>query len=346
MAKKKKKNKGTLLLLGILLVVAVGFIGFKVLLSNASQAFQPENSSKIVVTIPMGSGVSQIADILEENKIIESSNVFKLVSKITRNDGNYKAGSYALSPSMDVQNIIKVLQSGISVGNLVTIPEGYTIGEVADLLQGKGLINKDVFLQEVENGSFPQKFVADLPAGSNRLEGFLYPETYDIPIDADEHEIINILLNHFDKLYEEDFYTKANEMGYSLHEIITIASMIEREAGSDSDRPLVASVIYNRLAITMPLQLDATVQYALGSQKDRLMESDTRVESEYNTYLHNGLPPGPICSPGIESIKAALYPEETDYLYYVVDPTGNKTHKFAETYEEFLVYKREYIDSL
>ncbi len=344
--KVKKPNKIIKIIVAVIFILIIGTVGFQFAMSNATKAYDSTNSEKAIITVPMGSSTAKIAALLEENGIIGSSETFKLVSKITRNDGKYKAGTYAISPSMNLNEIMVKLQSGISVGNMITIPEGYSIDQVANLLEKAGLIDKGIFLEELENGDFKQKFVEFLPQGPNRLEGFLFPETYDMPINASEFDIINIMLNQFDKLYTTEDYARASELGLNIYDIITIASMVEREAAVNEDRPKVASVIYNRLKESMPLQFCSTVQYVLGDPKARLSYEDTQINSAYNTYINAGLPPGPICSPGLESIKAALYPGETKYLYFVVDPAGNRTHQFAETYEEFLKYKKEYTDSL
>lgn len=185
-----------------------------------------------------------------------------------------------------------------------------------------------------------------LPAGANRLEGFLFPETYDVFATSMEHDIINRLLGQFDAVYKDEYYNRATELGYDLNQIITIASLIERETRVDSERAIVASVIYNRLNMGMALQIDATVQYALGEQKDRLSYKDTEIDSPYNTYKVPGLPPGPICSPGEASIKAALYPENTQYVYYVLDAKMDGSHRFSKSYDEFLKNKNAYINAL
>lgn len=346
MSRGKKKNKLIKIAAAVFFILLIGITGFKFAMSDAIKAYDLTDSSKTIITVPMGSGTAQIAALLEENGIIESSDTFKLVSKINRIDGKYKAGTYALSPSMNLNELMAKLQTGISVGNMITIPEGYSIDQVADILEKGGFIDRVVFLEELENGDFNQKFIEFLPKGPNRLEGFLFPETYEVPVNASEVDIINIMLNQFDKIYTDEYYARTSELGLNINDIITIASMVEREAAVDEDRPKVASVVYNRLKQRMPLQFCSTVQYVLGDPKARLSDEDTQIDSEYNTYINSGLPPGPICSPGLESIKAALYPDETEYLYFVVNPTGNRTHQFAKTYEEFLKYKKEYTDSL
>ena len=336
----------TKLLIAVAILILLGAFGVRMALAEAVKPLDPQDTAVKVVTIPLGSGASSISQILEDSGIIKDSRAFRIVSKITGNDSKYKAGAYPLSPSMNAYQIMEKMKTGISVGNLVTIPEGYTVRQTARLLAEKGIVNEAEFMMEAETGTFAQSFVADLPSGPDRLEGFLFPETYDIPLDASSHDVIQIMLNHFEKVFTPEYSEMAATMGYSMREIIIIASMVERESVAAEDRPLVASVVYNRFAAGMPLQFDSTVQYVLGEQKDRLYYTDTGIDSPYNTYLNRGLPPGPICSPGADSIKATLYPADTDYLYFVVDPEGQGTHNFTNDYNEFLVYKQKYIDSL
>ena len=346
MGKSNSLSGKTKLLIAVAIFILMGAVGVRMALGEAVKPMDPEDTGLKAVTIPLGSGSSSISQILEDNGIIKDSRAFRIVSKITGNDNKYKAGVYPLSPSMNAYQIMEKIKTGISAGNLVTIPEGYTVKETARLLAEKGIVEEGEFLREAEAGSFNQSFISELPAGPDRLEGFLFPETYDIPLDATAHDVIQIMLNQYDKVFTPEYKEKAGELGYSMREIIIIASMVERESVASEDRPLVASVVYNRFAAGMPLQFDSTVQYVLGEQKDRLYYSDTGIDSPYNTYVNRGLPPGPICSPGADSIKATLYPADTNYIYFVVDPEGQGTHNFTDDYDEFLVYKKKYIDSL
>lgn len=346
MGKRNSLNDTTKLLIAVAILILLGAFGLRMALAEAVKPLDPQDTAIKVVTIPLGSGASSISQILEDSGIIKDSRAFRIVSKITGNDSKYKAGTYSLSPSMNAYQIMEKIKTGISAGNMVTIPEGYTIRQTARLLADKGIVDEAEFLQEAETGTFNQSFVEDLPAGPDRMEGFLFPETYDIPINASAHDVIQIMLNHFEKIFTPEYQVRSAEMGYSMREIMIIASMVERESVASEDRPLVASVVYNRFEAGMPLQFDSTVQYVLGEQKDRLYYTDTGIDSPYNTYVNRGLPPGPICSPGADSIKAALYPADTNYLYFVVDPEGQGTHNFTNDYDEFLVFKKKYIDSL
>ncbi|MFS0839812.1 endolytic transglycosylase MltG [Paenibacillus sp. 1P03SA] len=187
-----------------------------------------------------------------------------------------------------------------------------------------------------------KRLLAGIPADAklkHKLEGYLFPDTYDIPKDATEQKLITLMVDQLDKRLQNlpaDWKDKLKASGLTFHQMMTIASLIEREVVVDEERPLVASVIYNRLKIKQPLQIDATVQYALGKQKERLLESDLKIESPYNTYKNPGLPPGPIASPSLASIKAALYPAESKYFYYVTKKDGSQGHLFGETYAQHL----------
>lgn len=344
----QSKGKGKFYNLAtIVLVVIILLVGSCIYyINNLGNPLNTENTQILAVSIPQGSGTNAIGQILQDNNIISSASKFKLLSKIEGNDGKYKAGEYSLSPAMTVQQIMGIIISGESNTSRFTIPEGLTVKQTAEKLASKNLINTDAFMSEIQSGNFDYKFMTLLPNNENRLEGFLYPETYDTYTTSSEHDIINRMLSQFDKLVIDEYYTRAGEMGYDMYKIITIASLIERETLVSSEKPTVASVIYNRLSINMPLQIDATVQYALPEHKDRLDYKDLQIDSPYNTYQNTGLPPGPICSPSIDSIKAALYPGDTNYYYYVLSAEKNGSHKFSNTYEEFLTNKKEYINSL
>lgn len=346
--KRKAKKKGKIIILvAIILGVIVG-VGVPSYISSCYKAFNTADDTTQLVVIPSGSGTETIGNILEESGIINSGFKFKLASKFEGNDGKYKAGTYALSPSMDVVTIMDMIISGDSDENTTrfTIPEGVTIKEVAQILSDKNLINYDAFIDEIEHGDFDYDFVKDLPAGENRLEGYLYPETYEIYTNASEHDIINKMLAQYDKLVTDEHYKQAKAMGYSMYDIITIASIIEEETLYKAERPLVASVIYNRLNIGQKLQVCVSVQYALPEHKEELTYEDLEIESPYNTYKYAGLPPGPICSPSISSIEAALNPADTDYYYYVLSEKNDGSHNFSNSYSEFQQNKQNYKNSL
>ncbi|MDD3168524.1 MAG: endolytic transglycosylase MltG [Eubacteriales bacterium] len=341
----KVKNKRRLLIsivviAGIILIAASAV--YSLYIGNQTKPVDPDSTESISVTIPSGTGTAGIANILEENGLIGNTGVFKLQSRSKGYDGKYKAGQYTLTPSMSMEELMELLLAGQDETIRFTIPEGYDIRRTTEKLAGEGLINTEAFRKEIETGQFDYEFLIDSPAGPDRLEGYLFPETYDIFTTANEHDIIDKMLYQFNKVFTDKYYARADELGMNVREVITLASIIEREARVPEDRPVIASVFYNRMKIDMPLQSCATVQYILGEQKPVLSIKDTQIESPYNTYMIPGLPPGPIASPGADSIKAALYPADTDYLYFLAK--GDGSHAFSETYDQFLRDKAKYIN--
>jgi len=330
---------------GILLVLVL-VMSALIYLNGLGQPLDPDNKEYVSVTIPMGTATQFIGTILEDQGVIQKAERFKWYARIHGYNGKLEAGDYLLSPSMTMGEIMNLMTEGHVNSLRFTVQEGLTIKQVAQKLENDGLIVKEEFLQEAEYGLFDYKFVPFLPEGPNRLEGFLMPNTYDVAQGSNSHDIINVMLGQFDKIYKDEYYARATELGYDLNQIVTIASMIEKETRVEVEREIVASVIYNRLHQGMPLQIDATVQYALGEWKDRLTFKDLEVESPYNTYKVPGLPKGPICSPGENSIIAALYPKETDYFYYVLDASMNGSHRFSNDYSTFLKNREDYLRAL
>jgi UPF0755 protein len=325
-------------------VLVFAAAGLWFLAETGMRPMDAADAAKVSVTIKEGAGTSAIADVLKEAKLIRNKTLFRLKSKADGFDGRYKAGVYALARDMSMQQIMEALETGAKAEtNRFTIPEGLTATQTADALEKAGLVLAADFLAEAETGDFGEYRFLE---GVFDLEGFLYPETYDVYADATARDLIDRMLSHFDKLFTEECYGKAEAMGLSVREIVTIASLIERETRAPEERALVASVIVNRLDKGMPLQIDATVQYALGEQKERLSYADLEIDSPYNTYKIAGLPPGPICSPRIECIEAALNPADTDYLYYVLRPELDGRHNFAKSYEAFLKFKDAYMKAI
>lgn len=294
----------------------------------------------IKITIQEGSGTKSIANTLKKNGIIKNSSAFVLFIKQKEATASLKPGNYVFGPGkVDFDSILQSLLKGNQIESiLVTIPEGYTVKQIATLLDKKGLVEEEKFLEYATNMELPYDYI-EKGDDYRQLEGFLYPETYSIPVNYTEKEIIKTMLDQFDKVWTEDYQAKADNLGYNVKEIITIASLIEREARVDHERKTISSVIHNRLKIGMLLQIDATIQYLLPEQKERLLYKDLEVDSPYNTYKYKGLPPTPIASPGKACIEAALDPEETPYFYYRTKAVGNGEHHFSKTLEEHNNYK-------
>lgn len=308
--------------------------------------FQPAGSAArgdvITVLIPERASSRDVGKILHAHGLIKSPLAFNFYTRWRGVDGQLKAGEYKFQPPLSVPEIVRQLIKGQPEETVkVTVPEGYTVEQVAGLLAKKGLISKEAFLEEAEQGNFGYFFLADLPAGPGRLEGYLFPDTYYLSKNISAHEIIDLMLERFQQESASlDYARRAEQAGLSLREAVIIASLVEKEAKVEEERPVIAGVILNRLRIGMPLQIDATVQYALGGHRPQLTYQDLEVDSPYNTYKITGLPPGPIASPGRASLLAVVNPERTGYLYYVAKADG--THAFAQTLAEHNANKRKY----
>jgi len=296
----------------------------------------------IVVTIPLQASAGQVGKILQKNKLVRSSLVFSLFARWKGKDGQIKAGEYRLNNGLSTPEILFDLVDGRSTVQTFTVPEGFTTAQIADLLVDKGLINRERFYWAVANENYSYPFIQGLPKNEKRLEGYLFPDTYQITRGSSESSIIELMLNRFEKEIDElDYATLAREAGLTLHQAVTIASLVEREAKIEEEKPLIAGVIHNRLSCSMLLQVDATVQYALGANKPKIYYKDLEVESPYNTYRVQGLPPGPIAVPGKSSLLAAVQPVVTGDYYYVARPDGS--HAFARTLAEHNANKERYL---
>lgn len=297
-----------------------------------------------IVEIPPGANSEIIGAILYDNGLIQNQLVFRIYVRQSSLGRSFIAGKYSLNPAMSLPQVVNKIQSGDAYFETTrfTIPEGFTVEEIASSLEEKGLVDNELFLKLARQPSesilesFPFLKEVNDPEVKYILEGYLFPDTYEVYPDAGEEEIIRIMLSRMDQIINEAYRTRIAESDLTLHEFLTIASLIEREVRVDHERKQVASVIYNRLAIGQRLEIDATIQYALGETKEFLFYADLEIQSPYNTYRNDGLPPGPIAAPGELSIIAALYPETTDYYFYNYKYDGSGEHYFSRTYQEHL----------
>lgn len=300
---------------------------------GAADWFGFGGGNSIDVVIKKGAGSASVASTLKKSGVIRFETLYRLYAKIS-DEKLYQAGLHNLNSGMSYDEITEVLIQPPQKDNYtVTIPEGYEFRQIVNLLEENGIINREVFLREAESGEFDFDFVKQIPQRENRLEGYLFPDTYTFRPEDSEHDVILRMLENFNNK-AMSVINEANS-GKSVDEIIILSSIIEREAASDDDRGKIASVFVNRLNIGMKLESCATVQYILKERKSVLSNEDTQIDSPYNTYKNSGLPIGPIASPGIKSIQAALYPEQTNYLYFMAARDG-KSSVFAETYEQHL----------
>jgi len=290
--------------------------------------FPSEENSSIqkIINIPSGSNAKEIVLILEENEIIRPNNyILRILIKISKLEERLKYGEYNLSPAMNMLQILDKLVKGEIVLYKITIPEGFTCTQIAELLDKKEILEKESFINLVNDGE-------------RSWEGYLFPDTYEVPKRYGSENTLKLLLSNFNHLVDKKLKEKAEEIEFSMDEIITLASIIEKEAKFTEEKRQISSVFHNRLKKDMKLQSCATIQYILEKPKEKLEESDLKIDSPYNTYIYKGLPPGPICNPGFDSIKAALEPAEEDYLYFVLGENGR--HIFSKTYQEHLKNKK------
>ena len=274
----------------------------------------PQSNAQVVV--PRGSSLADIAALLESRGIIRNALAFRVLARVRHADEQVRAGAYAFAPHETASEILDQLVSGgAQVATWVTIPEGFTARQIAQRLQAEGVGRADAFERSFRGH-----------------EGFLFPSTYLIPLAATPSQVTRMLTDQFAKELPPDAAQRAAALHVTLQQAVTVASLVEREAKIEADRPLIAGVIYNRLRLGMPLQVDATIEYALPKHKTALSLHDLQIDSPYNTYEHAGLPPTPISNPGLPSLLAALHPAKTDALYYVY--CGNGHHVFAKTLTE------------
>jgi len=340
--RKKRKVRN---FLSTLIVLLLCFGAFSVGKSLMTEEKATDLSGKAVaVTIPEGASTQKIAGILNENDLIKNVFFFRLKSKINGFDGTYHQGDYEIDVAMSDTEIMKLLQTGVVLEGLkLVVPEGYTVDEIAKRLEKMNVFTADAFVKEVNEGTFDYAFLKDLPEREFQLEGYLFPDTYYLKEGITPNEVIHKMLSRFDEVYQDTtVQALAKKTNHSFDELVTIASMIEAEIRVPEERKTAAGVIYNRLAEGMPLQLDATVLYAMGIVKEDLLYIDLKIDSPYNTYQVKGLPFGPIGNPGKASIEAAVDPENNKYLYYVLEAKGKSNHIYTETYEEFLTAKEKY----
>jgi len=298
---------------------------------NPSGASGPE----VLVTVEQGMSTTDVASLLEREDIITSASIFKYYARLT-GLGSIEAGNYVFQRKSDFSDVAKVLEGGAAKAEeeRVTIPEGLTLPEVAKVIGQMPGRSAEKFLEVANSGTIRSQYQ---PAGNNSLEGLLLPETYFVAKGADETAILRKMVDAFDQLSTQlNLPGAAAKFGLTPYQAVIVASLVEREARVDEDRGKVARVIYNRLQEKMPLQIDATVLFALGLPAQQSVSfKDREVNSPYNTYKIPGLPPGPIASPGRKSLEATASPPAGNWLYYVLtDPSGK--HTFTNDYREFL----------
>jgi len=297
--------------------------------------------SPVLVNIPAGSSVLAIGSKLQENGIIKSAKAFAIYVQILGKEGQLQAGTYELSPAWPLHKVAESILSGDVVDNSfrITIPEGLTLSAIGKLFEQRGVFSEQEFLSTAQSINLPYSYLQQTPAGvQHRLEGFLFPDTYKFPLGVKPEQVIRTMAARFHALMMPLFEASPQGQRFTLEQIVTMASIVEKEAVLSEERSIIAGVFYNRLASSMRLESCATIQYLLGTPRP-LLYADLEIVSPYNTYRNDGLPPGPIANPGLASLKAALAPAETPYFFFVANSDGS--HIFSVTYQQHLVAIRK-----
>jgi len=336
----------------IIIVAVVGTSGY-FYIKSALQPVSSDSDKEIIIDIPIGSGVSTISQLLEDNGLVKNAKVFKYYVKF-KNESNFMAGEYHMNPSMTIQEIIESLKTGKIMQEPVftmTIPEGKQLKEIAAIIAEKTNQKEEEIWKQLNDETFIKGLMAQYPdiltteiwAKNIKypLEGYLFPATYSYYEEKPTLEtIISVMLDKTESVVNA-YETEIARDDLTVHQFLTMSSLIEEEATKNVDRKKIASVFYNRIEEGMPLQTDPTVLYALDEHKDRVLYEDLEVDSPYNTYQNVGLPPGPIANAGTISMEAALHPDETDYLYFLASKDG-KVY-FSKSLNEHNELKAKYI---
>lgn len=320
--------------------ILIGIVIFIILLIGAAivgiyylpNTFAKTNDTQVLVIDKDETG-AQIADALYEKGLIRSPEAFRLALRLTGTASHLQSGFYEIPEHINMHDLIALLQQGKIKSVTVVIPEGYTIGQIAIELEKKHLVKAKDFLAEAKD-YVPYQYMYGPKPVTYRVEGFLFPSTYEIPVNATSKDILKMMSKEMNDHITSDVKAQLAKDHMTVFEFITLASLVEKEARFDEDRPKIAAVFKKRIKQGLPIQSDATISYILGYAKEHVTLADTKLQSPYNTYLYPGYPPGPIANPGKASMDAVLYAPDTDDLYFVSDKDGH--NHFSKTYEEHL----------
>lgn len=338
--------------LSIVLILLLLFCAFLISTFLWNSVYLPRNPGlmqKVRFTVEKGEGAKEIAAGLKEADLIKHTSVFRVYALITGTSKNLQAGDYLLSPDMNIPEIINMMASGQILKKKITVLEGWDLNKIWAYLEDNEIGSKEEFFKlvgqpvsgypadSVKDFSQEFDFLKDKPKDSS-LEGYLFPDTYEVLASDDLEAIIKKILSHFDKKLSPGLKNEIARQKKSIFEIITMASLIEKEVRTFEDKKIVSGVLWKRLEIGMPLQVDSSIIYITGREMTR---EQIYINSPYNTYQNKGLPPGPISSPGLESILAAAYPTESDYLYYLSAPSGKTI--FSRTLDEHNIARNKHL---
>jgi len=296
----------------------------------------PAPNASTEVLIPKGATFRQAMQVFSEAGLIRDENLFISIGRLSRIDRKIRAGYYSIYLGMNTLDLLSVLRKGQIIEYEISVIEGDSLMEIGDKLSEKGIMSKEHFQEIAADKDFLVSFKIDAPS----LEGYLFPDTYKIPKGMDPKEAIGMMINKLRAEYSEELMARTAEIRMSEREVLTLASIIEKEAATDEERPLISAVYHNRLRGKMPLQADPTAIYGIKSSREKITSKDLKRKTAYNTYVIKGLPPGPIASASIKSITAALYPADVGYVYFVSKNDG--THHFSATAAEHAAAVKAY----
>ena len=324
----RKRRLGKILVALFSSIILVAFIGYRYIDDEFHRPANPRADEARDIHVRPGMSFAQILKLLEKNGLIRSPGLFHFQARLRGGAKSIQAGVYALKASMTPREIYKHLSEGRVARRSFTIPEGYNVREIARTIRRARLADEAEILRLSRDPSF----LRELNISATSIEGYLFPDTYHFPVGASSKKILGFMVRTMRRKFSPALREQAKAMGFTIHQTLTLASIIEKETSLSSERPLIAAVFINRLKRRMRLQSDPTVIYGLPHFDGNITKKDLRYDSPYNTYLHRGLPPGPIASPGLESIKSALNPAKVKYLYFVATKDGG--HQFSRTYRE------------
>jgi UPF0755 protein len=324
----------TLIIFAVCCLGVFGFAGFRV---YAFLTVPPStDASEQIILIKPGASLRRIAETLQDASVISDKNLFMILARFYRDGKSIKAGEYQFTTTMLPTDVLEKLQDGKIYFRTATIPEGFTVRQIAEHLAQLGYVNEDTFIQL----AWDKDFITELKVNADSLEGYLFPDTYYIHRGMTEKEILRKMVNEFWQVMTSDLQQEIQQKGFTVHEIVTLASIVEKEACVADERELISAVYHNRLRIKMKLDSDPTVIYGIQNFDGNLTKADLKADTPYNTYKRRGLPPGPIANPGKQAILAAVRPADVKYLYFVARNDG--THKFSKNYREHQRAVRKY----
>ncbi|MFZ6035885.1 MAG: endolytic transglycosylase MltG [Patescibacteria group bacterium] len=336
-----------ILIIGTVLIICGGLLSGLYYWNQVSWPVSDDTTQELF-TVRQGEGVKAIGSALEQAGLIRSTFWFETYIYIDGSEADFLAGTYVLRPDMNIREVVRVLTSGeTSPEQNITVIEGWTIADIAAYLEERRVMSSQSFIAAAETSDsrvlIPEvtyDFLEDKPDDQN-LEGYLFPDTYRVFSDASPAQIIKKMLDNFGEKFTPEMRQAAAARGRSIYDIVTLASIVEKEVRTDEDRAIAAGIFYERMEQGVALQSDATVNYVTGKQALQPTADDLAVDNPYNTYQYRGLPPGPISNPSLSSLRAAVYPAETEFFYFLTKPDGSTV--FSKTYEEHLANKREYL---